>query len=285
MKQCPECAARYDDNVDFCAADGRSLRPVVASPSRLCPHCANSIAEDATQCPYCKAALAEEPTPEWLIRDKHAAEPRPGPRSATFASKVMLLTGIALCVVATGLFALGILGKAESSASRQVLEDKVKELNLKNEQLKATEAELVKARQESEANLKEAETLKARLQESQKGQAAAEVRVKLLQRQLEQRNARPVRVEQRSEPQTPARRPVPARPAGRPADPGLYETTRATEVHEQPAESSRIISRISKGTRINVVRSDGEWLEIVSKRGNPPGFVLRDSAMLVTASN
>jgi hypothetical protein len=46
-----------------------------------------------------------------------------------------------------------------------------------------------------------------------------------------------------------------------------------------------VISRIGKGTRINVVRSDGDWLEVMSRRGNPPGFILRDDTMYVAQSN
>jgi hypothetical protein len=63
--------------------------------------------------------------------------------------------------------------------------------------------------------------------------------------------------------------------AGPSARPGVYETARATNIYDHPAQSARVITRVSGGTRINVVRGDGEWLEVVSRRGNPPGYILR----------
>jgi len=41
------------------------------------------------------------------------------------------------------------------------------------------------------------------------------------------------------------------------------------------------VSAINKGTRVTVVGSVGEWLEVRSKHGNPPGFIRRDDAMFV----
>jgi hypothetical protein len=287
MKQCPECSAHYDDNVKFCAKDGRSLQVSTVGPSRLCPHCANSIAEDAAHCPYCKADMAAEPAPEWLIRDERFQEPRPSARrEKTSMPKMILVAGIALCIIAGGLLTSGILGgEDESGATRRLLDEKIKELQVKDEHLKAVEAELAKARQQVDASAKDDEALKARLEESQKARAAAEQRLSGVNRELERLSARRPQVEPKSDQRLAERAPVPSRPVSRPAEPGVYETTRATEVHEQPATSSRVISRIGKGTRVNVVRSNGDWLEIVSRRGNPPGFVLRDDTMLVTASN
>ena len=262
------------------------MQVATVAPSRLCPHCANSIAEDAAHCPYCKADVAAEPAPEWLIRDERFQEPRPARREKTTMPKIMLIAGIALCFIAAGLLTSGIWGgEDESGAARLLLEEKIKELQVKDEHLKAIEAELAKARQEVNASAKEGEALKARWEESQKARAATEVRLSVLQRELEQRGARRAQVEPKSEQRLPERAPAPSRATRRPAEPGVYETTRATEVHEQPAESSRVISHIAKGTRVNVVRSEGDWLEIVSRRGNPPGFVLRNDTMLVTASN
>ena len=46
--------------------------------ARLCPKCANSIKEDATNCSYCKAELGADYIPEWLKRDEQTSEPRVG---------------------------------------------------------------------------------------------------------------------------------------------------------------------------------------------------------------
>ena len=199
--------------------------------------------------------------------------------------KIMLIAGIILCVVAAALLGTGIVGRDESGGARRLLDEKGKELQVKEEHVKAVEAELSKLRLEAAESAKETTALKARLEESQKEQAAAEQRLSVANRELERLSARRAQAEPRSEPRPVERAPAPTRAARRPAEPGVYETTRATEVHEQPVESSRVISRISTGTRINVVRSDGNWLEVVSKRGNPPGFILRDDTMFVGAKN
>jgi hypothetical protein len=56
-------------------------------------------------------------------------------------------------------------------------------------------------------------------------------------------------------------------------------------VHEEPSGSSRVLSQIVPGTRINVVRSVGDWLEVRSKQGNPPGFVRLDDAKFIARAN
>ncbi len=285
MKQCPECSADYDDNVSFCAKDGRSLVAVSTAASRLCPHCANSIAEDAAQCPYCKADLGPAPAPEWLIRDEGPFRTRAPARKKTVMPKIALIAGIVLCVIAAALFAAGIFGNVESRGTQGLLEQKTRELQAKDDQIKATEAELDKLRLEAADVTKESVALKARLDEREKELAASEQRLQATKRELERASTRRAQVEPRSNPQPVERVSVPTRSTQRQALSGVYETVKATEVHEQPAQSSRVITRINGGTRINVVRSDGTWLEIVSKRGNPPGYILRDHARLASTAN
>jgi hypothetical protein len=82
-----------------------------------------------------------------------------------------------------------------------------------------------------------------------------------------------------------ARPPAPAIASRRPADPGTYQTIRATTVFEEPSASSRIVASIGSGTRVNVVGSNGDWLEVRSKHGKPPGFVRRDDAVLIERIN
>jgi hypothetical protein len=40
-----------------------------------------------------------------------------------------------------------------------------------------------------------------------------------------------------------------------------------------------------KGTRINVVSAAGDWLEVRSKHGNPPGYVRSDEARPIARTN
>jgi hypothetical protein len=285
-KQCPECSAGYGEDVSFCAKDGRSLVGIMAMASRLCPHCANSVAEDAGQCPYCKARLETVDSPQWLIRDESPLDTRPRVRERNLAPKVMLIAGVALCLTAAALFGRGVLENNDASAARGLLEQKNKELQAKEEQIKTVEAELSKMRQEAAEAAKEAVALKARLEDGEKELRASQQRLSDAKREWDRASPRRPQVEPRND-----RRPVErvAAPAGpqnqRPAQPGVYETIRATEVHEQPLQSSRVITRIGGGTRVNVVRGDGEWVEVVSKRGNPSGYILRDHTRSVSASN
>jgi hypothetical protein len=79
--------------------------------------------------------------------------------------------------------------------------------------------------------------------------------------------------------------PAPSSASPRGANPGIYEVLRATSVFEGPSGSSRVLASIPAGTRVNVVNSNGDWLEVHSKSGNPPGFIRRDDANLVGKSN
>lgn len=84
--------------------------------------------------------------------------------------------------------------------------------------------------------------------------------------------------------QDPAKsRPLPASRGG--ANPGTYETVRGTTVYEDPSASAKVLANIPAGVRVNVVGSTGDWLEVHSKRGNPPGFIRRGDATFVEAGN
>jgi hypothetical protein len=78
-------------------------------------------------------------------------------------------------------------------------------------------------------------------------------------------------------------RPTPASRGG--ASPGVYETLRSTTVYEDPSASAKVLASIPAGVRVNVVNSSGEWLEVHSKRGNPPGFIRRGDATFIESAN
>ena len=53
----------------------------------------------------------------------------------------------------------------------------------------------------------------------------------------------------------------------------FYQTVRSTSVFEEPSASSRKVGSIGNGSRVRVVGSTGEWLEVrSSKEGTSPGF-------------
>lgn len=57
-----------------------------------------------------------------------------------------------------------------------------------------------------------------------------------------------------------------------------YETTDNVKVRSGPGTQYRVVAEIKSGTKVNVAASDGEWLKVVSKRGNPPGYIPERSA-------
>jgi len=64
-------------------------------------------------------------------------------------------------------------------------------------------------------------------------------------------------------------------------EPSFYEAVRSTSVFEEPSASSRKVATISKGSRVRVVGFTGDWLEVRSRQGRPPGFIQRDDVVLM----
>jgi hypothetical protein len=79
--------------------------------------------------------------------------------------------------------------------------------------------------------------------------------------------------------------PPPSSPSRRTATTGIYETVRTTNVFAEASGSSRTVATIPEGTRVTVVGDNGEWLEVRSKSGNPPGFIRRADATFAEKSN
>ena len=60
---------------------------------------------------------------------------------------------------------------------------------------------------------------------------------------------------------------------------GAYEVRYPTFVYSDPSQDSRKITRLEEGTKVNVVGGKGDWFEIRSKHGRPPGFIRKDSVV------
>src|SRR5262245_7358850 len=69
------------------------------------------------------------------------------------------------------------------------------------------------------------------------------------------------------------------------ATPGTYQTTRPTSVYDAPSATAKIVANIDSGVPVNVVGSKGEWLEVRSKSGRPPGFIRSGDATLAEPAN
>ncbi|MGH7828638.1 MAG: SH3 domain-containing protein [Candidatus Binatia bacterium] len=52
-----------------------------------------------------------------------------------------------------------------------------------------------------------------------------------------------------------------------------YITTRDVNVRSGPGTHYKILTEIKEGTKVNVAGREGEWLRVVSKVGNPPGYI------------
>jgi len=52
-----------------------------------------------------------------------------------------------------------------------------------------------------------------------------------------------------------------------------YVTTQTTAVKTGPGNEFRTITEIKANSRVNVVGRDGDWVLIVSRKGNAPGFI------------
>ena len=246
--------------------------------AKLCPHCANSIEPDALKCPYCKAQLSAETAPEWAERniDAGGASPVRSTERRAIQPKVI--------AVAATVFLLAIAAAAgfvywPRTDKPPAAVDQTAELHDRDQKIQTLEAELAKLREQNQESSNEIVELKSKLDDRQKQLETAEKKLAASNREIDRRqSSRKV-----SAPRPASRRIEPAvsPPAVRRPEPGVYETLRNTRVLEQPASSSRVLTEIDRGTQVTVVGSSGEWLEVRSKHGKPPGFIRADDARFV----
>ena len=57
-----------------------------------------------------------------------------------------------------------------------------------------------------------------------------------------------------------------------------YVTTDNVKVRSGPGTQYRVVAEIKSGTKVNVAASDRGWLKVISKQGNPPGYIPEQSA-------
>lgn len=245
--------------------------------TKLCPHCANSIAEDASECFYCKAVVSEDFAPSWLQRDENASRAGGASHRRKFPSfsPAMIWPTAMLAVAVLAFMAGSYLQRGDRAAAQANL----KQLQAKDLMLKGQQAQVAEARQKLTERTTELAELKTKLAASQKELASAEQRLASARRAAATVSRAPAaqRIPSRAPVAVPAPQPVSTRQPSS-AGAGVYVTTRPTAVHENPSSSSRVISQIEGGTRINVIGSTGGWLEVRSRRGNPPGYVRADDA-------
>jgi TolA-binding protein len=188
-----------------------------------------------------------------------------------------------LLAIAAVLVGKSILSSKGDSGSTLTLAEKNRELQERDKQIQDLDDRVAQLQKNFDESSKRIEELQAKLDEATKSLSATGQQLKVTRQETKRLSSsrQPPRGEIAPRPAEPA----PTVAARRPADPGTYEVIRPTPVLEGPSESSRKLSTISKGTRVNVVRSTGDWLEVRSKHGNPPGYIRRDDAMFIEKIN
>ena len=54
---------------------------------------------------------------------------------------------------------------------------------------------------------------------------------------------------------------------------GAYRTLRDVELREGPGTKFKVVTLLPAGIKINVVRAEGDWLRVESKKGGKPGYL------------
>jgi len=54
---------------------------------------------------------------------------------------------------------------------------------------------------------------------------------------------------------------------------GAYKTLRDVELRDGPGTKFKVVTTLPAGIKINVVRAEGDWLRVESKKGGKPGYV------------
>jgi len=54
---------------------------------------------------------------------------------------------------------------------------------------------------------------------------------------------------------------------------GTYRTLRELDLRETPNANARVVTRLPADIKVNVVRAEGDWLRVESKRGGKPGYI------------
>jgi hypothetical protein len=254
--------------------------------TRLCPHCANNIDTDALTCPYCKVDLTGSFEPEWPQRDaegEYHPALKPERERLTIRSKAILVLG--LLVFAFGTYLVGV--NVERHELGPAIAEQQRALAEKDERIRRLESQLAELRHNSQGGTQQTEDFKAKLDQSQKNLAAAQRKLTAANQEIARLSSTRIDSAPRSSAKKtdPPAKPPPVPRANTSAEARTYETVRSTAVHEAPANSSRVLAQITKGTQITVVGSGGGWLEIRSRHGKPPGFIRADDAMFVSRAN
>ena len=66
---------------------------------------------------------------------------------------------------------------------------------------------------------------------------------------------------------------TPSSPAAPTAAAGWYRTLREQDLRETPSTNARVVTRLPADIKVNVIRSEGDWLRVESQQGGKPGYL------------
>src|SRR5262245_26461225 len=155
--------------------------------TRLCPYCANSIEEDATNCRYCKKEFSSGSTPQWLNRDESSSEPRNGAgNQRQFAIPTKFIWPAALLLATLIAFFVGrYLQRHETLLVSQASQ---KNIQAKDQIIQSQEAQLAETRQKLNESSQQFADLKTKLDDSEKKVSLAQQRLNTATREVERLN-------------------------------------------------------------------------------------------------
>ena len=135
-------------------------------------------------------------------------------------------------------------------------------------------ADVDQLRKENEANANHVKELEAKLADTRNELAAVQQKLKAAQKQLARAPAPAAPARDRMASAPPASPPQ-AQPR-RATEAGQYAVVRDTSLLEKPSSSAREVALVQRGIIVNVISSVGEWYEVRSKYGKPPGYIRRE---------
>jgi uncharacterized protein YraI len=58
---------------------------------------------------------------------------------------------------------------------------------------------------------------------------------------------------------------------------GAYRTVKDVDLREGPGTKYKVVTKLPAGLKVNVVRAEGDWLRVESKKGGKPGYLEKKS--------
>ena len=167
--------------------------------------------------------------------------------------------------------------RQESTSQTDKQDNQVAQRDADNERrIQELTADVERLRKENEANANHVKDLEGKLADTRNELAGVQQKLKSAQKQLARapEPAAPPARDRTVASAPPA--PPPQAPPRRASEAGQYEVVRDTALLEKPSSSAREVALVQRGIIVNVVSSVGEWYEVRSKYGKPPGYIRRE---------